>query len=296
MYPKEFEYATPKSVEQAVTLLAKLGPDTKILAGGQSLVPLMKFRLASPKYLLDINGISSLDYIEEKGNFISIGTLTRHHSIETSKLIKEKLELFSETASWIGDPQVRNNGTIGGSLVHSDPAGDWGSAIIASRALLKVKSARRERTIDSDHFFQDTFTSAVAPNEILTEIRVPIPPDGGRSAGTYEKLERKAGDFATVGVAVQLTLSRERTTFEQVGIGFTSLGHTNLRGKKAEEALVGKTVSTNAIEEAGVAASEEVKPSDDVLRGSAEYKRAMARVFLKRALTRAARKAGASGV
>lgn len=296
MYPKEFEYASPTSLGEAVALLKKMGPDAKVLAGGQSLVPLMKFRLASPKYLLDINGISNLEYIKENGKFISVGALTRHHSLERSELVKQKLGLFSETASWIGDPQVRNNGTIGGSLVHSDPAGDWGSAIIASRALLKIQSARRERIVDSDHFFKDTFTSAVAPNEILTEIRIPVPPDGGRSAGAYEKLERKAGDFATVGVGVQLTLSRNRKTFEQAGIGLTSLGPTNLRGKKAEKALVGKNISLETIEEAGTAVSEEVKPTDDVLRGSAEYKRAMARVFLKRALTRAARKAGASGV
>jgi carbon-monoxide dehydrogenase medium subunit len=256
----------------------------------------MKFRLAAPKYLVDINGVSSLDYIRETGNFLAIGTLTRHHTIERSELIRQKLGLFAETASWIGDPQVRNNGTIGGSLVHSDPAGDWGSSIIATRALLKVKNKKKERTLDSDHFFSDTFTSEVAPDELLTEIRVPIPPDGGRSAGAYEKLERKAGDFATVGVAVQLTLSRDRRTFEQVGIGFTSLGPTNLRGKKAEEALVGKSVSTSSIEDAGLAAIEDVNPSNDALRGSAEYKRAMARVFLKRALKRAVTSAGATGV
>jgi aerobic carbon-monoxide dehydrogenase medium subunit len=296
MYPKEFEYASPTTIEETVTLLSKLGSDAKILAGGQSLVPLMKFRFATPRYLVDINGVSSLDYIRQDGNFLSIGTITRHHTIERSELIKQKLGLFAETASWIGDPQVRNNGTIGGSLVHSDPAGDWGSAIIATRALLKVKNAKRERTVDSDHFFSDTFTSAVAPEELLAEIRVPIPPDGGRSAGAYEKLERKAGDFATVGVAVQLTLSHDRRSFEQVGIGLTSVGPTNLRGKKAEEVLVGKSVSLRVIEEAGLAASEEVNPSDDVLRGSAEYKRAMARVFLKRALKRAAKRAGSMEV
>jgi aerobic carbon-monoxide dehydrogenase medium subunit len=296
MYPKQFEYASPMTVEETVTLLSKLSSDAKILAGGQSLVPLMKFRFATPKYLIDINGVSNLDYIREDRDFLCIGTLTRHHTIERSGLIKQKLGLFAETASWIGDPQVRNNGTIGGSLVHSDPAGDWGSTIIATRALLKVKNAKRERTIDSDHFFSDTFTSAVAPDELLAEIRVPIPRDGGRSAGAYEKLERKAGDFATVGVAVQLTLSTDRRTFEQVGIGLTSLGQTNLRGKKAEDALVGKSVGVNAIEDAGLAASEEVNPSDDALRGSAEYKRAMARVFLKRALTRAVKRAGAMGV
>ncbi|MDH2900374.1 MAG: xanthine dehydrogenase family protein subunit M [archaeon] len=284
------------TVEETLGILGKLGSDAKILAGGQSLIPLMKFRLAAPKYLVDINGVSSLDYIRETGNFLAIGTLTRHHTIERSELIRQKLGLFAETASWIGDPQVRNNGTIGGSLVHSDPAGDWGSSIIATRALLKVKNKKKERTLDSDHFFSDTFTSEVAPDELLTEIRVPIPPDGGRSAGAYEKLERKAGDFATVGVAVQLTLSRDRRTFEQVGIGFASLGPTNLRGKKAEEALVGKSVSTSSIEDAGLAAIEDVNPSNDALRGSAEYKRAMARVFLKRALKRAVTSAGATGV
>jgi carbon-monoxide dehydrogenase medium subunit len=265
MYPKEFEYASPLTVEETVTLLNKLGSDAKILAGGQSLVPLMKFRLASPKYLVDINRISGLDYIREDGKFLVIGSLTRHHAIERSELVGQKLGVLSETASWIGDPQVRNNGTIGGSLVHCDPAGDWGSAIIATRALLEVKDSKKGRTIDSDHFFSDTFTSALAPHELLTEIRFPIPSDTSRSAGAYEKLERKAGDFATVGVAVQLTLTPDRKSFEQVGIGLTSLGPTNLRGIKAEETLVGKPVSANVIEEAGLAVSEEVRPTDDAL-------------------------------
>jgi aerobic carbon-monoxide dehydrogenase medium subunit len=296
LYPKEFEYVSPASVEETLSLLGKLGSKAKILAGGQSLVPLMKFRLATPKYLVDINKVQSLDYIREAGDFLTIGALTRHHTIERSNLVKEKLELLTETASWIGDPQVRNNGTIGGSLVHCDPAGDWGSTIIATRATLKVKNAKKERIVDSDHFFSDTFTSVVAPDELLLEVRVPVPPNGGRSAGAYEKLERKAGDFATVGVAVQLTLSPDRRTFEQVGIGLTSLGATNLRGKKAEETLLGKSITTSNIEEAWKAVTEDVTPSNDALRGSAEYKRAMAGVFLKRALSRALKKAGAIGV
>jgi aerobic carbon-monoxide dehydrogenase medium subunit len=289
MYPREFEYASPTSVKEVVSLLDEFGSQAKLLAGGQSLVPLMKLRLASPKYVIDINRISDLEYIRERSGFLLIGTLARHHDIERSELVGRKLPILAETASLIGDPQVRNEGTIGGSLVHADPAGDWGATIIAVRGLLNARSSKGERTIDSDHAFSDTLTSSLRARELLTEIQIPLPPK--KSGGAYEKFERKTGDFATVGVAAQISVDAGGVC-TQAGIGLASVAPTSMRAKKAEKALAGLEITSGSIAECALAASEEANPTDDVLRGSAEYKRAMVRVFTKRALRRAALRAG----
>jgi carbon-monoxide dehydrogenase medium subunit len=280
MIPRTFEYVAPKTVNEATSLLKKYGSSSKILAGGMSLIPVMKLRLASPTYLIDINGISSLEYIKETSAKLLIGALTRHHTIESSKVVQKKARLLAETAAWIGDPQVRNTGTIGGSLTHADPSGDWGAAILACRAEIRTKGPNTERIIKSDEFFIDTFASAVKPNELLTEVRVPLHAQGG---GAYAKLERKAGDFATVGVAVQIGIDKN-IVCAYVGIGLTALGPTNLRAKKGEAALLGKVLNERAIAEAAEAASEDAQPTSDPLRGSAEYKKEMAKVFTKRAL------------
>jgi len=281
MVPRTFQYVAPSTVGETVALLKKYGRDAKILAGGMSLVPVMKLRLASPAYIIDINRLTGLQYLKESGGKLLIGALTRHHELETSRLVHEKAPLLGETAFWIGDPQVRNRGTIGGSLTHSDPSGDWGATILAMRSEMKIKGPSRERTVKSDDFFLDTFTTVVKPTELLTEISVPIPPS--RSGGAYQKLERKAGDFATVGVAVQLTID-SKDNARRVGIGLTALGPTNLRGKKAEAALMGRVVNDRTIDEAAAAASEDAQPMSDPLRASVEYRREMARVFTKRAL------------
>lgn len=287
MIPRTFEYFAPKTVNEASSLLKKYGSDAKILAGGMSLVPVMKLRLASPSYLIDINGLSNLDYIREYKGKILIGALTRHHTLETSKLVREKVQLLSETASWIGDPQVRNIGTIGGSLSHSDPSGDWGAAILALRGEIKVKGPSKERVIKSDDFFVDTFASALKNNELLTEIRISTPP--AKSGGAYMKMERKAGDFATVGVATQLSLD-SKGACSYVGIGLTALGPANLRAKRAEALLLGKEPTETRINEAAAAAFEEAQPIPDPLRGSAEYRKEMARVFTRRGLMAALRR------
>jgi carbon-monoxide dehydrogenase medium subunit len=291
MFPKEFQYASPRTVQETVQLLNRFGTEAKILAGGQSLIPLMKLRIASPKYLIDINRIRDLEYVRESGEFLLIGALTRHHTLERSELVKDKVPILSETASSIGDPQVRNLGTIGGSIVHSDPAGDWGATMIALRASFNVKSLRGERSLDSDHIFSDTLTSSLSPDELLTEISIPIPPRD-RSGGAYEKFERKVGDFATVGAAVQITLDKAKKAFEKIGIGLTSVAPTSMRARRAEESLLGRDVTLANLDEAATIASEEARPIDDVLRGSAEFKRAMTKVFLKRALIKAAGRAG----
>jgi aerobic carbon-monoxide dehydrogenase medium subunit len=289
MVPRSFEYLSPSSLEQALSYLDEHGSDSKVLAGGQSLIPLMKLRLASPKYLIDINRVSGLDYIrEESGSTtIQIGSMTRHHSIETSTLLWHQAPIMPEAASMIGDPQVRNNGTLGGSLVHADPAADWGAVILALDASLKLKSSSGERVVSSSNFFVDSLTSALKANEILTEISFQVPKISG---GSYAKLERKSGDFATVGVAAQLSLDSSGAC-ERVGIGLTSVAQTNIRAINAESVLRGKEPTRDRIEETAKAAAEESKPEDDLLRGSAAYKRAMVRVFTERALTRALERA-----
>jgi aerobic carbon-monoxide dehydrogenase medium subunit len=288
LIPKSFEYVSPTTVEETLAYLSEYGQNSKILAGGMSLIPLMKLRLTSPKYLIDINRISSLEYIREDGDSLLIGPLTRHHAVQNSDLLARRARIMTEAASLIGDPQVRNSGTIGGSLVHADPSADWGSVMIALDASFKMMDAANERVVGADEFFIDSLTSAVKSNELLTEIRIPL--SRHASGGSYQKLERKAGDFATVGVAAQLSLGSDGAC-EKVGIGLSSVASTNMRARKAEEVLSGREITKSKIEEAAQTASEESRPTDDVLRGSAEYKRAMVRVFAERALTHALNRA-----
>lgn len=281
MVPRKFEYFSPASLKDATSLLKKYGSDAKVLAGGMSLIPVMKLRLGSPAYIVDINGIAGLDHVKQVGNTIAIGALTRHHSLETSKLAREKAFILAETAGWIGDPQVRNMGTIGGSLSHSDPSGDWGATILALRGSVKITGPAKERTVKIDDFLVDTFTSALKENEILTEVSVPLP--APRSGGAYSKLERRTGDFATAAVAVQISIDSSGTC-TYAGIGLTALGSKNLRASRAEAALLGRPLTPKVIEEASDAAAEDADPMNDPLRGSAEYKREMARVYARRGI------------
>ena len=284
----QFEYFAPKSVGQCTALLKRYGSRAKVLAGGMSLVPLMRLRLATPPYLIDINRVAGLSYIRETKGWLHVGSLTRHHALETSRLVKQRVPLLSETASWIGDPQVRNRGTIGGALAHSDPSGDWGATILALRGEMKVRGPGKERTIPADRFFVDTFESALKGNELLLDVAIPLP--HSRSGGSYMKLERKSGDFATVGVASQVSLD-DKGACNYAGIGLTAVGMTNLRAKKAEAALLGTEPSERVIEEAAVAASEDASPTADPLRGSVEYKREMTKVFTRRGLALAVKRA-----
>jgi aerobic carbon-monoxide dehydrogenase medium subunit len=211
MLPRSFQYFAPTTVEQVTGFLKEHEGDVKILAGGMSLIPLMKLRLASPGYIVDINRVKELEYIEESedGKALLIGSLTRHYALESSALTKKMVPLLSEVAGSIGDPQVRNLGTIGGALAHSDPSGDWGAAILALRGSVSVLGASGERSISIDDFLVDTFTTALREGELITRVSVPIPREG-RSGGAYLKLERKAGDFATAGVAAQLVLEERK--------------------------------------------------------------------------------------
>jgi carbon-monoxide dehydrogenase medium subunit len=289
MLPPRFEYHRPGSLDEALQLLSQYGDDAKVLAGGQSLIPLLKLRLAAPGHLIDINRIAGLDGIEERDGSLRIGALTRHHALETSELISSRYPTIAAAAPMIADPIVRNSGTIGGSLAHADPAGDLGSVMLSLGASVVATGSSGEREIAIGDFLVDTFTTALQPGEIVTEVRVPMP-EGG-SGGTYLKLERKVGDFATVGVAVSLAMSNG--SIGRAGIGLTGVGLKNLEPAAAEQALAGAAPGDDAFAEAGRLAAEASSPVSDV-RGSADYKRHMVDVYVRRGLARAAEMARAA--
>jgi carbon-monoxide dehydrogenase medium subunit len=283
MYPPSFEYFAPETLEEGLEVLDRYGDEAKVLAGGQSLIPVMKLRFAAPRALVDINRIQGLDELDEEEGALRIGALVRHRTCERSDLLRSRYRVLGDAAPLISDPLVRNLGTVGGSLAHADPQGDWGSAMLAAGAEVVARSSAGARTIPVDRFFEGPFTTALEPTEIITEVRVPDP--GRRASGTYLKLERKVGDFATVGVAVQVAFDDGRVA--RAGIGLTAVGPSNLKAVAAEEALAGATLDDEAIREAGRLAAEAAEPRDDV-RGSAEYKRNVVRLFTERGLRTAA--------
>jgi aerobic carbon-monoxide dehydrogenase medium subunit len=284
VYPARFEYFAPASLDEALSILERYGDEAKVLAGGQSLIPLMKLRFASPRALVDVNRIGGLDYINEDEGFLRIGPLVRTKDCERSQLLGGRFGTLGDAAPLISDPIVRNRGTVAGSLAHADPQGDWGSALLAMGAEVEARSASGSRTIPLTEFFQGPFTTALEPTEILTEVRVPDP--GPRAGGTYLKLERKVGDFATVGVAVHVSFSNG--SVGRVGIALTAVAPHNIRAPAAEEALAGASLDDDeAIRAAAELAAQAADPHDD-LRGSAEYKRNVVRIFTERGLHRAA--------
>lgn len=287
MQPRAFEYVRASTLSEAVNLLEKHGEQAKILAGGQSLIPLMKLRLAAPHLVIDISRVPGLAFLREDGDALHIGAMTRHREFAESSLIRERYPLLADVARVLGDPQVRNLGTIGGSLVHADPAGDWGAALMAFDTSLVATGPNGRRTLSIDDFFQDTFTTALAPAELLTEIRIPTP--APRSGGAYKKLKRKTGDFATVAVSAQVALAGDGTiTSARLGLG--AVGPVPFRATRAEASLAGKPPADAAFAEAGRLASEGSEPTPD-LHGSAEYKRAMVRILVRKALETAAERA-----
>jgi aerobic carbon-monoxide dehydrogenase medium subunit len=288
MIPAAFDYHAPSTIGEATALLAKLGEDAKILSGGQSLIPLMKLRLASPPHVVDINGIPGLTYIREADGFLQIGGLTRESELEESDLVRSRYPLLHDTSKVIADPVVRNLATVGGNLAHADPANDHPATMLALGAELVVVGAKGERRIPVASFFTGPFTTSLKPDEILVEIRIPLPP--ARSGGAYLKLERKVGDFATAAVAAQLTLGAGGAC-EEVGIGLTNVGLTPIKATKAEAALKGKTPDEAAIKRAAELAAEVSEPAAD-LRGSVEYKKDLVRVLTARALRKALERAG----
>ena len=286
MIPASFDYSSPKTLSEALSLLKEHGADAKILAGGQSLIPLMKLRLAAPKHLIDINGISDLSYIRESNGHLAIGAMTREAELDSSDLIRRKYPIIADTASVIGDPLVRNRATVGGNLAHADHANDHPATMMALGTEIVAAGPKGTRTIPISGFFTGLFSTALAPDEILTEIRVPIPP--AHSGGAYLKVERKVGDFAAAAVAAQVTL--DGNTVQRVGIGLTNVGMIPIRASRAEKALQGKPADEKNIQEAARLAAEEAEPTED-LRGSVDYKRSLIRVLTARALRQAVARA-----
>jgi len=280
MIPPSFEYLRPNTIPEAIAMLQQHGDAAKILSGGQSLIPMMKLRLARPAILIDINRISGLSHIKEEGGYLKIGGLTREAELEFSPLVRSKYPILADTTHVIADPQVRNLATVGGNLAHGDPANDHPATMIALGAQVVANGPKGERVIPIDNFFVSLFTTALKPDEILTEIRVPVPPP--RSAGAYLKLERKVGDFATAAVAVQVTLD-ENGACQKVGMGLTNVGATPIKAGKAEDFLRGKKLDDAAIAQAAQLAADEAEPSAD-LRGPVEYKKGLVKELAKRAL------------
>lgn len=287
MIAQSFEYESPGSIAEAVSLLQKYGDEAKILSGGHSLIPMMKLRFARPAYVIDINNIPGLSYIKEEDGYIKVGALTRESEIEHSKLLKERYPIFGDVSKLIADPSVRNMGTIGGNLAHGDAANDHPAVMLALRAqVIATGAGDQQGVIPVDEFFHGFYTTALQPDEILTEIRIPSPSAG--SGGAYHKIERKVGDYATAGVAVQLTIQNNVCTY--IGIGLTNVFSLPLRAQRSEDLLKGKTLTDALIEEAAQYASEDCSPSSD-LRGSEEYKRAMVKELLIRMMRRAMQRA-----
>ena len=287
MLTSRFDYHRPGSLDEALQLLSELD-DAKVLAGGQSLIPVMKLRLAAPEHLVDINRLPGLDAIEEDGGSLRIGALVRHNDMAASETAA-RYPMLAAAAPQIADPIVRNLGTVGGSLAHADPAGDWGAVMLAAGASVILRSARGERELPMNAFLVDVFTTALEADEILTQVQVPTP--SGSSGGTYLKLERKVGDFATVGAAVQVELSNG--TIARAGIALTGVGPTNVHATDAEASLAGAEPTEAAFAEAGRLAASATAPVADV-RGSAEYKRHVADVFVRRGLASAVEMARAA--
>ncbi len=287
MIPPSFDYHSPKTLSEAIGLLSKYGEGAKVLSGGQSLLPLLKLRLGSAGHLVDIGRIPGLEGIQEDGGFLRIGGRVRESDLEHSDVVRKKYPILADTAAVIADPLVRNMATVGGNLAHGDPANDHPATMLALGATVVAAGPKGERSIPIDRFFTGLFETALARDEILTEIRVPAPPP--RSGGAYVKLERKVGDFATAGAAVQLTLGAGGE-IARAGVGLTNAGLTPVRAAAAEKFLQGKKPDDATLAQAARLAAEAADPGPD-RRGSVEYKKEMARVLTARALKRAVSRA-----
>jgi aerobic carbon-monoxide dehydrogenase medium subunit len=286
MIPPSFDYVAPKTLSEAVAALSQ-HENAKVLAGGQSLIPLMRFRLASPALLIDLNRVEGLSYIDERDGWLKIGAMTRESAVEHSELVSEKYSLLADTAKVISDPIVRNLGTVGGNLANGDPGNDHPATMLAYGAELVAVGPNGERLIPITSFFHGLYESDLAPNEILTEVRIPA--SKPRSGGAYLKLERKVGDFATAAVAAQVELDDEGN-FTSVGLGLTNVGLTAIKATDAENFLTGKAASEENIRHAAKLAADASQPIADV-RGSEDYKRSLVRTYTTRALRLAVQRA-----
>jgi carbon-monoxide dehydrogenase medium subunit len=279
MIPPSFDYHEPRSVSEAIKLLAQFGADAKVLAGGHSLLPMMKLRFAQPSHLIDLNRIDSLRGIREDGGEIVIGAMTVENDLLASPLLQQKVPLLPEAVRQIGDPQVRNRGTIGGDLAHGDAANDHPALSLALGATFVIEGGKGRRSVKAENFYHGAFTTDLAPDEVLCEIRVPaFAPNTGYA---YEKLKRKTGDWATAAAAVVLRVDRGKV--ESVRIALTNVAPTAVRATDAERSLAGAPLSDAAIAAAAEKATSACDPADD-LRGDREYKTAMAAQMVRRAL------------
>jgi carbon-monoxide dehydrogenase medium subunit len=286
MIPGEFDYYAPSSLQEAIALLEQYGGDAKILAGGQSLIPAMRFRLSLPEVLIDINRIEGLEYLRESNGHLAIGATAREFMLEESELVSQKYTMLADAARVVADPIVRNRSTVGGNIAHADPANDHPAVLLAYNAQVVAQGPKGTRTIPIDDFFVDLFENALEANEILTEIRIPTPPKN--SGGSYVKLERKVGDYAISAVAAQVTMEGDTCTGARIGL--TNVSYVPMRAKNAEQAIIGQVITDDVLEKAGQAAAAECDPSAD-LRGSVEYKRDLTRVLTKRAIRQAVERA-----
>ena len=278
MIAQQFDYEAPGTLAEAISLLQKHGEEAKIISGGHSLIPMLKLRFASPEMLIDINNIPGLSYIKEEAGIVKIGALSHEADIEHSDVLKKYFPIFPDVTKQIADPQVRNRGTIGGNLAHGDAANDHPAVMLALNATVIATGPNGVRSIPIDEFFFGFYQTALQHGDILTEIQIPIPPKGTGSA--YHKLERKVGDYATAGCAVQITVDANGVC-TAAGIGLTNVNATPLRASRSEQALIGKPITDATIAQAAKFASEDCNPSSD-LRGSDEYKRHCVGVLVKR--------------
>jgi aerobic carbon-monoxide dehydrogenase medium subunit len=288
MYPSVFDYVAPESVDEVLATLAEQGDDAKILAGGQSLVPLLKLRFASPAVLVDLNGVSGLGGLDEQDGALRMGALVRHRDVADSALVRAGYPTMASAAPLVSDPLVRNRGTVAGSIAHADPAGDWSTVMVALGGRVRARSATGDRLIDVDDLLDGPFTTSLEPSELITEVLVPKP--RGPVGGTYLKLERKVGDFATVGVAVHLEM--DDGTIGRAGVGLTAVGPRSIHARDAERLLTGATPSPELFDAAAELAASVAEPQTDQ-RGSADYKRNVVQVFVRRGLDEALRNASA---
>ncbi len=279
MIPRQFEYHAPQSLPDAIALLQKYGDTAKLLAGGHSLLPMMKIRFAEPEHLVDLGKLAELRGIREEGNELCIGAMTTENDLIWSTIVQEKCPLLVEAARLIGDPQVRYKGTIGGDISHGDPGNDHPAIMLALGAVFALQGSDGERVVTADDFFLDLFSTALEPDEVLTEIRIPVPAAG--TGWCYAKLKRKTGDFATAAAAVLLRMKGD--TVEDVSIALTNAGATALQAREAEDSLRGKKFDDAAIAAAARLAMSICDPAEDQ-RGDVEYKTAMSGEMTQRAL------------
>ena len=288
MIPAAFDYHRPGTLDEALKLLTSHGDQAKVLSGGMSLLPMLKLRLASFAHLVDIGRVPGLDFIKEEGGSLRIGAMTRQSTLERSDLIRTKYPILADAVPLIADPLVRNRGTVGGNVANGDPGNDQPAIMIALGATFVAKGPKGERSVPANQFYKGLYETALARNEILTEVRIPVPP--ARSGGAYAKLKRKTGDFAVAAAAVQLTLNAKGAV-ERAGIALTNAALTPVEVADAAKFLAGKMPDDKTIAEAAKMAASKSSPSADV-RGSVEYKKEMARVLTARALRKAVERAG----